>query len=80
MFINIQHKVPVVAFHIRAWYKDEVDEKDQHEPHMLDPAKLLDIKDLEKIGIFYFQVSKLNLHFIRRVSFIFLHISLICKS
>ena len=45
---------------VRAWYKDEDTEKVQHEPHMLDPEKLLDIKDLEKIGILYFQVSKLT--------------------
>ena len=43
---------------VRAWYKDEDSERDQHEPHMLDSAKLLDINDLENIGILYSQVLR----------------------
>ena len=45
---------------VRAWYKDDV-EGDQDEPHMSDPDTLLDIKDLENIGVLYFQVSSAHM-------------------
>ena len=41
---------------VRAWYKDDI-ANNQDEPHMLDPEALLDVKDLENIGLLYFQVS-----------------------
>ena len=44
---------------VRAWYKDGDHEVDRPAPHMKDPGQFLDIKDLERIGILYFQVRPL---------------------
>ena len=44
---------------VRAWYMDDKTDVDRREPHMLNPSTYLDLKDLEKLGVIYFQVSSL---------------------
>ena len=36
---------------------DDSSPRDQREPHMHDPPKLVELKDLEKIGVLYYQVG-----------------------
>ena len=43
---------------------NEVTTGDQREPHMLDPPKFVELKDLEKLGLLYYQVCLNSRHFL----------------
>ena len=42
---------------VRAWYMDDDTSVDRREDHMRNPPKFVDLKELEELGILYFQVG-----------------------
>lgn len=51
---------------VRAWYTDDDTDREQRQPHMQEPPRFVEFKELERLGLMYFQVS--NFFFIEQGS------------